>query len=84
VTERSAIQTNFVILDEIFGSQDAYRKRNIMQALNALAKKYRQIFLITHIEDVRDYMEYVLRVQEDEAGVSWVSVGEAPAATIKT
>ena len=84
VTERSAIQTNFIILDEIFGSQDAYRKRNIMQALNALAKKYRQIFLITHIEDVRDYMEYVLRVQEDEAGVSWVSVGEAPTATIKT
>jgi exonuclease SbcC len=84
VTERSAIQTNFIILDEIFGSQDAYRKRNIMQALNALSKKYRQIFLITHIEDVRDYMEYVLRVQEDEAGVSWVTAGEAPSGSIKT
>jgi len=72
VTERSAIQTNFIILDEIFGSQDAFRKRNIILALNALSKKFRQIFLITHIEDVRDYMEYVLRVTEDEAGVSWV------------
>jgi exonuclease SbcC len=72
VTERSAIQTNFIILDEIFGSQDAFRKRNIIQALNALSKKFRQIFLITHIEDVRDYMEYVLRVTEDEEGVSWV------------
>lgn len=72
VTERSAIQTNFIILDEIFGSQDALRKRNIIQALNALSKKFRQIFLITHIEDVRDYMEYVLRVTEDEEGVSWV------------
>jgi exonuclease SbcC len=76
VTERSAIQTNFIILDEIFGSQDAYRKRNIIQALNTLSKKFRQIFLITHIEDVRDYMEYVLRVTEDEEGVSWVKVGE--------
>ena len=72
VTERSAIQTNFIILDEIFGSQDAFRKRNIILALNALSKKFRQIFLITHIEDVRDYMEYVLRVTEDEEGVSWV------------
>lgn len=72
VTERSAIQTNFIILDEIFGSQDALRKRNIILALNALSKKFRQIFLITHIEDVRDYMEYVLRVTEDEEGVSWV------------
>jgi len=72
VTERSAIQTNFIILDEVFGSQDAFRKRNIITALNALSKKFRQIFLITHIEDVRDYMEYVLRVTEDEEGVSWV------------
>ena len=72
VTERSAIQTNFIILDEIFGSQDAFRKRNIILALNALSKKFRQIFLITHIEDVRDYMEYVLNVTEDEEGISWV------------
>ncbi len=76
VTERSAIQTNFIILDEVFGSQDAFRKRNIIQALNALSRKFRQIFLITHIEDVRDYMEYVLRVTEDEEGVSWVRQGE--------
>ena len=72
VTERSAIQTNFIILDEVFGSQDAFRKRNIILALNALSKKFRQIFLITHIEDVRDYMEYVLNVTEDEEGISWV------------
>jgi exonuclease SbcC len=76
VTERSAIQTNFIILDEIFGSQDAFRKRNIIRALNALSKKFRQIFLITHIEDMRDYMEYVLKVTEDEEGVSWVRMEE--------
>jgi exonuclease SbcC len=74
VAERSAIQTNFIILDEIFGSQDALRKRNIITALNALSKKFRQILLITHIEDVKDYMEHVLRVTEDEVGVSWVRV----------
>ncbi|MBL7118040.1 MAG: SMC family ATPase [Candidatus Syntrophoarchaeum sp.] len=75
VTERSAIQTNFIILDEIFGSQDALRKRNIITALNELSKKFRQIFLITHIEEVKDYMEYVLRVTEDEEGASWVRMG---------
>jgi exonuclease SbcC len=75
VTERSAIQTNFIILDEIFGSQDAFRKRNIILALNELSKKFRQIFLITHIEDMKDYLEYVLRVTEDEEGVSSVKIG---------
>lgn len=76
VSERSAIQTNFIILDEIFGSQDAFRKRNIITALNELSKKFRQIFLITHIEEVKDYMEYVLRVTEDADGVSGVRIGE--------
>jgi len=75
VSERSAIQTNFIILDEIFASQDALRKRNIITALSGLSKKLRQIFLITHIEEVKDYMEYVLRVTEDEEGVSWVTMG---------
>ncbi len=74
VAERSAIQTHFIILDEIFGSQDMLRKRNIITALSELSKKFRQIFLITHIEDIKDYMEYVLRVSEDEEGVSWVSM----------
>lgn len=76
ISERSSIQTNFIILDEIFGSQDALRKKNIILALNELSKKFRQILLITHIEDVKDYMEYVLRVTEDEEGVSWVSLWE--------
>ena len=75
VAERSAIQTNFIILDEIFGSQDAFRKRNIILALTELSKKFRQILLITHIEDMKDYMEYVLRVTEDEEGVSSVKMG---------
>jgi exonuclease SbcC len=75
VAERSAIQTNFIILDEIFGSQDAFRKRNIILALNELSKKFRQILLITHIEDMKDYLEYVLRVTEDEEGVSSVKIG---------
>jgi len=48
------------------------RKRNIITALSELSKKFRQILLITHIEDVKDYMEYVLRVSEDTDGVSWV------------
>ncbi len=74
VAERSAIQTHFIILDEIFGSQDVLRKRNIITALSELSKKFRQIILITHIEDIKDYMEYVLRVSEDEEGVSRVSM----------
>jgi exonuclease SbcC len=66
--------TSFVILDEIFGSQDMHRKRNLLEALNALSNKFRQIFLITHIEDVKDYIENYVQVLENEDQTSKVEI----------
>ncbi len=73
-TQTGTAGTNFVILDEIFGSQDANRKRNLMQTLNGLSNKFRQIVLITHIEDVKDYIEYNIEVIENEDGTSGIRV----------
>ncbi|RLF51087.1 MAG: SMC family ATPase [Thermoplasmata archaeon] len=74
ITERAGGAFNFIILDEIFGSQDVFRRQNIMKALNNLSSKFRQIFLITHIEDVKNYMENVIYVTEDEEGNSSVKI----------
>jgi exonuclease SbcC len=65
---------SFVILDEIFGSQDVHRKRNLLQALNGLTNKFRQIFLITHIEDVKDFIEYNIMVTENDDFTSSVEI----------
>ena len=65
---------SFVILDEVFGSQDMHRKRNLLQALNALTNKFRQIFLITHIEDVKEYIGYYIQVTEDDEQSSSVRI----------
>ena len=65
-----ATPINFLILDEIFGSQDPNRKRSVLAALSRLSTQFRQIFLITHIEDVKDTMNYVIRVEEQEDGTS--------------
>ncbi len=61
---------NLLILDEIFGSQDPNRKRSVMSALSRLSVQFRQIFLITHIEDVKDSMSSVIKVEEQEDGTS--------------
>ena len=61
---------SFVILDEIFGSQDLNRKRSLLQALNGLTNNFRQIFLITHIEDVKDFIGFNIMVSENEDGSS--------------
>jgi exonuclease SbcC len=66
---------NMIILDEIFGSQDIYRKRNIVSLLNELTNQYQQIFLITHVEEMKERMGYVIDVSaEGEDDVSTVKI----------
>jgi exonuclease SbcC len=74
ITERAGGLFNFIILDEIFGSQDMIRRQNIMKALNSLSSKFRQIFLITHIEDIKNHMENIILVSENESGISTVKI----------
>jgi len=56
-------QVNFIVLDEIFGSQDEERKELIMRMLQHLSSQFRQIFVITHVEDIKDIMPVVLSVE---------------------
>ena len=70
ITERAGGAFNFIILDEIFGSQDNIRRQNILKALNSLSSKFRQIFLITHIEDIKNFMEYTIAISENQTGIS--------------
>ncbi len=71
IAERTgAAPMNLLMLDEIFGSQDPNRKRSVMTALSRLSVQFRQIFLITHIEDIKDSTNYVIRVFEQEDGTS--------------
>jgi DNA repair exonuclease SbcCD ATPase subunit len=65
---------NFIILDKIFGSQDKIRRQNIMKSLNTLSSKFRQIFLITHVDDVKNDMENIIHVIEDEDGTSLIKI----------
>jgi exonuclease SbcC len=72
IAESSTIETGFIILDEIFGSQDIHRKALILQALNNLSKKFRQIILITHVDDIKDTVENIIEVAENEEGISYI------------
>ncbi len=74
ITERAGGVFNFIILDEIFGSQDMFRRQNIMKALNTLSSKFRQIFLITHVNDVKEDMEHIIFVTENEDGTSSIKL----------
>jgi exonuclease SbcC len=71
IAERSGVGgLNTVVLDEIFGSQDPERRRSILLALNGLSGTFRQILLITHIEDVRESVGAVVQVSAGGGGAS--------------
>ncbi len=74
IAERSGSNINFLVLDEIFGSQDTIRKRNIMQTFTGLSKQFGQIILITHLEEVKDLMGNVIGIKERADGSSEISV----------
>jgi len=74
ITERAGSVFQFIILDEIFGSQDQIRKQNIIKALNGFSSKFRQIFLITHVEDIKHFTEHTITVLEDENGISTIKI----------
>jgi DNA repair protein SbcC/Rad50 len=55
---------NFLILDEIFASQDEDRRQKILTAMHALSSQFRQLFLVTHVSDIKDQMPVVYEVKE--------------------
>jgi len=71
VAERAGgSQINFIVLDEIFGSQDTSRKELIMNTLQHLSSQFRQIFVITHVEEIKDIMPVIVSIEEKSVGES--------------
>src|SRR5262249_46102838 len=67
----------FMVLDEVFGSLDRERRTQVLDALGSLAGSadaYRQLFIISHVEDVRSspIFNEVWRVSEGPDGVSHI------------
>lgn len=58
----------FLAFDEIFGSQDEERRLEMMLALNYLQEQFRQIYIVSHIESLKDYFPHILEVQSGERG----------------
>jgi DNA repair exonuclease SbcCD ATPase subunit len=46
-------------MKKTFGSQDVERRENILKSFNGLSSQFRQIFLITHIEEMKEHGTFV-------------------------
>jgi exonuclease SbcC len=63
-------ENSFVILDEVFGSQDVGRRKLLMEQLLELSKgEFQQIFVISHTDDIVDLCSLNISVTR-EHGIS--------------
>jgi len=67
IAERAGQPLSLLVLDEIFGSLDESRRQHVVGLLRRLADRFPQVILITHIEQVREGLDRVIRVDFDPA-----------------
>ena len=48
------VDLGFVILDEVFGSQDEERRQRLLSELRALGNRFRQMLVITHLPEIAE------------------------------
>ncbi|HYX80816.1 MAG TPA: SMC family ATPase [Gemmatimonadales bacterium] len=65
IAERAGQPLSLLVLDEIFGSLDESRRGQVLALLRRLGDRFPQVILITHIEQVRDGLDRVIRVSYD-------------------
>ena len=83
IAERSGQPFSLLILDEIFGSLDDTRRHNVVNLLRGLRDRFDQVIVITHIDDVRDGLDQVFVVSQDEkSGAARVVRGDEGAAPV--
>lgn len=66
IVQRSGRSMSLLILDEIFGSLDESRRQNVVTLLQALTNSFEQVIIITHIDDIKESVDYLIRVEYNE------------------
>lgn len=70
LAESSRLESGFLILDEVFGSQDVFRQENILNAIAGLQDFFQQILIVTHVEDIKQSVSTLITIDENLDGSS--------------
>lgn len=77
LTESAGMERSFVMLDEVFGSQDESRRDLVVQGLMSLRRHFPQMILITHFEELKQKVETLVELVPTSHGWSEVRVNGA-------
>lgn len=65
VTRQRGSEAGFIILDEVFGSQDLGRREQLIEQLKELRNDFRQVFVVSHFDDVVEECDLQIDVARD-------------------
>lgn len=67
------VELGFVVLDEVFGSQDEARRRGLIEQLRRLSERFHQMLVITHVPEIADQCDTVVVLEQPEHGRSRIA-----------
>jgi len=80
IAERAGRPLSLLVMDEVFGSLDESRRQHVLSLLRRLADRFPQVVLITHIDQIREGLDRVFRI--DYSAATGVSVARDETATL--
>ncbi len=66
LARRNGMEARFVVLDEVFGSQDADRRRALVEALRELDQEFGQILIVSHFDDFMEHCDLRVTVKAED------------------
>jgi exonuclease SbcC len=67
VSRQRGTEAGFIILDEVFGSQDLGRREQLIEQLKELRNDFRQVFVVSHFDDVVEECDVQIDVERSGA-----------------
>jgi len=74
LSKRAKSNIEFFMIDEGLGSQDDEGKENFIITVNKLSSMFKQIFIITHIEELKDVFDKKIVITKDQIKGSQIKV----------
>ena len=64
---------SFLVIDEGFGTLDSENLANMKGAFNYLKTRFQSVFIITHLDTIKDFMDYLLPINKTVSGYSKIN-----------
>ncbi len=70
LAQRKGARLQTLVIDEGFGSQDALGRQRLVEAINTVRNDFAKIFIITHLDELKDAFPNRIEVEKTERGSS--------------